>query len=78
MQLIREGVQVASLIGALSAEEITVGELAEALQMLTPEAVQVFAASLAWVMVEMEHPDARLVSARIRAESIATTARLRS
>ncbi|HZU28454.1 MAG TPA: hypothetical protein VFA04_23210 [Bryobacteraceae bacterium] len=78
MQLIREGVQVASLIGAFSAEEITVGELAEALQMLTPEAVRVFSASLACVMVEMERPDSRLVAARMRAESIAATARFRS
>jgi hypothetical protein len=78
MQLIREGVQVASLIGAFSAEEITVGELSEALGMLTPEAVQVFAASLACAMVEMERPDARLTAARMRAQTMAAKARARS
>jgi len=78
MQLVREGVRVASLIGAFSAEEITVGELDEALRMLTPEAVQVFAASLACTMVEMERPDARLVAARMRALSVAAKARARS
>jgi hypothetical protein len=78
MQLIREGVQVASLIGAFSAEEITVGELEDALRMLTPEAAQVFAASLACVMVEMERPDARLVAARMLAQTIAVRAYPRS
>ena len=77
MQLIREGVQVASLIGAFSAEEITVGELDEALRMLTPEAVQVFATSLACVMVEMEKTDSRLVAARMRAQVMAARTRAR-
>ena len=75
MQLIREGVQVASLIGALSAEEITLGELSEALRMLTPEAAQVFAFTLGCVLTESEMPCPRLASARARALRIAAQRR---
>jgi hypothetical protein len=77
MQLIREGLQVASLIGAFGDEEITLGELLEALRMLTPEAIQVFATSLANAMVEMERPDSRLVAARMRAQALAAKMRSR-
>lgn len=64
MQPSREGIRVASLMGALCAGEITSGELVECLQNLSHEALGVFTASLQGLMVYAEKPDPRLVAAR--------------
>lgn len=71
MQLSLEGGRIASLMDALCAEEITVGELSECLRNLSPEAVRVFRASLQGVMVFAETPDPRLVAACRSAHAIA-------
>lgn len=75
MQLIAEGVQVASLVGALCAQEITMGEFSDSLRMLTPEAVQVLATTLQFAMIESERPEPRLVAARAVAIEIASERR---
>jgi len=64
MQLSQEGARIASLMGALCAEEITTGEVSECLQSLSLEAIGVFTASLNGLMVFAEVPDPRFVAAR--------------
>jgi len=64
MQPSLEGARIASLMGALCAEEITTGEVSECLQSLSLEAIGVFTASLQGLMVFAEVPDPRLVAAR--------------
>ena len=78
MQLIAEGVQVASLVGALCAQEITIGEFSDSLQLLTAEAIHVLTATLQWQMIEAEHPEPRLVAARAVALEVAGHRRLLS
>jgi hypothetical protein len=70
MQLSLEGARIASLMGALCAEEITTGEVSECLQSLSLEAIGVFTASLNGLMVFAEVPDPRLVAARGAALSV--------
>ncbi len=78
MQLRREGFEIGSLLGALSAGEITIGELSDGLEMLTSEAIWVLTASLNTFMVAAERPDRRLVDARSIALKKAATRHLLS
>jgi len=75
MQLSLEGVRVSSLVGALGAEEITLGEFSDCLRMLTSEAIQVIAANLDGRLVVAEKPVRRLVAARCVALRIAAERR---
>ena len=75
MQLSLEGVRVSSLVGALGAEEITLGEFSDCLRTMTSESIQVLAAYLDGYLVFAEKPDARLVRARGMAVSFAAKRR---